>query len=75
VIDKKKNHRTDDGNQNTVEIQASYASHPENLKQISPDDSPDDAEQDVPQQAVAALVHELAGNKPCDQAEYNPGKK
>jgi hypothetical protein len=75
VIYKKENHRTDDGDQNAVDIHASHSSHPEELKQITPDDSPDDAEQDIQYQAFAALIHELAGDKSRDKAEYNPGNK
>jgi hypothetical protein len=75
VIDKKEYHCTDDGDQNAVDIHASHSSHPEELKQISSDDSPDDAEQDIQYQAFAALIHELAGDKSCDQAEYNPCNK
>jgi hypothetical protein len=75
VIDKQENHRADHGNQNAVDIKASHSDHPKELKQISSDDSADNAEQDIQYQAFAALVHELARNKSCDQAEYYPGYK
>jgi len=47
----------------------------EKTGQVSADEAADQANDDIPDTAVTTTAHEGAGEKACDQANNNPGKK
>src|SRR5437016_393835 len=72
VVDHQENHSSDDGHDETVDVQPGDPLHAEQVEQPASDHSADDPQGDVQEEPFARLVDQLAADEPRDQAEYNP---
>jgi hypothetical protein len=63
VPDDQHNHCADNGDQQAVQVESSYAGMPKRIEQPSANHGADNAQYEVEQQSLAALVDDLASDK------------
>src|ERR1700730_2325241 len=80
MVQEQDNHRADDGHDDAFDVEPAdsrHRMHPglssEGLEEPPADHRADDAEEDVPRDALAPFVDDLAGEKPRDESEDDPG--
>jgi hypothetical protein len=72
VINPKDYDRTNNCNYHAIDIETRYSRRAKKTEYNSPHDRADNAKRDVEQQALALLVDNLAPDKSCNEAEYDP---
>jgi hypothetical protein len=72
MINPKDYDRTNNCNYHAIDIETCYSCRTKKTEYNSPHDRADNAKRDVEQQALALLVDNLAPDKSCNEAEYDP---
>jgi hypothetical protein len=72
VIDYKYDNGANDSDYQAVQIEASNATRANSGKDETANQRPDNSENDIEKEALALFVHDLAGDEPCNQPQYNP---
>src|SRR5947209_4121670 len=72
VVDHQENHSSDDGHDETVDVQPGDPAHAEQVEQPAPDHRADDTQTDVEEESFARLVDQFAADETRDQAEHYP---
>ena len=75
VIDDEHDDRSDDGDEQTVNVEARYSMSTHKTENPATDYRSYDPQYDVQENAFTSLIHNLAADKPCDQAQDNPSEK
>src|SRR5437899_128478 len=72
VVDHQENHSSDDGHDETVDVQPGDPAHAEQVEQPAPDHRADDTQADVEEEPFARFVDQLAADEARDQTEHYP---
>ena len=72
VIGHQHDDRSYHGNHHAVEIKTGDPASTQGAENDATHDCPDNAEKEVHKEAHSGLIHDLAGDEPGDQAQYDP---
>ena len=75
MVENQQDNRTDNRDQNAIEVDSRDAWHPKGLEEETTDHGTDHAEYDIEKNAFTGLVDQLTGDKSCNQSKDNPRDK
>src|SRR5208282_561932 len=72
MIDHQHDDRSNHSNYHAVEIETGDPARAQSAEDNTTHDCPDNAEDEVEKEAHSGLIHDLAGDEPGEEAQYNP---
>jgi hypothetical protein len=75
VVNHQEDNRTDNSDQQAVQIQSRDAGSAEGVEEPASSDSADDPQKDVEYEALALFIDNLAPDETGEQTKHNPRKK